>query len=526
MKKIKNILFVGLLGISFVTSLAACGKNSKEASSDAIFLGPVTSPEASSEITNTPLTLSPSGVVIVNKDQTQKFTANIQEASFSVEGGNSNGSISSEGIYTPPARLPANTLITVKATAGEQTASSQVKLHTGNNIAFQTDTKKQINDLRLDTSLSGQPMLNMALVGNSKNQNLAITENNNRLSLFSMWTNFFTSSSSIEAVLDSNTDWLNVGNDRNISSGLFQSIAQDPDQNLHLITSELTSSGVYNLAHHYSNDGSQSFIKTWINPSALSSQLHPSITFDSLKNLHMVLYTISTSPSIHHIFYTRSTDNGSTWSMGTRVSLPSYISDIKSKPSIATDDSGNNIYICWSQKTGGQHDIYYAYSNDGGLHFNTPSNISHTASWVDEGECSIARNKNNEILILYSGFITDIGHLENLEIYLAKSSDGINFSTETLNSNTSHFQGMPIMAMNDLGQIDILWTSDVDGNNKPESIVHARSLDGGNNFISEEVAITAGPSLAAIPTSMKHDSAGRLHVQYQEGLNYFYEMAE
>src|SRR3972149_1512931 len=115
----------------------------------------------------------------------------------------------------------------------------------------------------------------------------------------------------------------------------------------------------------------------------------------------------------YEIFFSKSTDNGKTFSEPINVSK----SDAESLDA-GLPGSGGNVYIVWHESTQDTSDIFFAASDNDGLSFGLPINLS-----TMEGIPSLTRDTqmvasgNNIFVVWYNQNI-------NNGIFLAKSSDG------------------------------------------------------------------------------------------------------
>ncbi|MCK5057959.1 MAG: IPT/TIG domain-containing protein [Candidatus Aminicenantes bacterium] len=99
--------------------------------------------------------------------------------------------------------------------------------------------------------------------------------------------------------------------------------------------------------------------------------LYPAIAVDSSGNINVVWFD-STS-SNNEIFFSRSTDNGATWSAAVNISFSSGVSSF---PAIAVDSSGN-INVTWCNHTLGNDEIFFSRSTDNGSSRSAAVNISN-----------------------------------------------------------------------------------------------------------------------------------------------------
>lgn len=470
------------------------------------------------------LTIIPSSVS-VKKGQTFDFNTNKTGASFSVVGGASNGSIDADGIYTPPALLPANTKITIQATLDSETANANINLITADTISMSGGSRKKITDTPLDIGslITADSQLNL-----SRNR-IAVSDQNNH-QVAALWT------SESAGITNSSFDLMNnfglFGTDHapvaavdNIFSG---TIGFGTDGSLHII--QLEKSGAkYGLQHHSTSNGGTSYAS---HPVYFDGALHsfsPSLTVDTNNTLHVIFLKGATPLSAQNILYTKSSDGGATWSSPVEINAASPNGKLQAQ--LATNASGTEIDVCWAENSAAQTDIYYARSSNSGTSFSAAIPVTNTPA-VKEGQCQVKRGNTTESYVLYSGLFAGFS-IEDMEIFIAKTADGTSFSPAVqVNSDSYHRQVLPYMSVDTLGRIDVVWSWDQDGDGSsiPEKIYHARSTDAGNTFSANEAYVIDGAGLGILPQGLVHDSSGRLHMTYiqREGADYhlFYQMAE
>lgn len=152
-------------------------------------------------------------------------------------------------------------------------------------------------------------------------------------------------------------------------------IAADSSENLHLIWRE-NRDGKMQLHYKKSTDGGASWSKVkrlmWTNGSAY----FPQITVDTVDNIHIVWEDDSSGFS--DIYYKKSTDGGSTWSISKRITWNLNDSKI---PDIVVDYSGN-IHIVYQQFWSPSF-IAYKKSEDGGVNWGpiVRLNWAHSGYW-------------------------------------------------------------------------------------------------------------------------------------------------
>jgi hypothetical protein len=107
---------------------------------------------------------------------------------------------------------------------------------------------------------------------------------------------------------------------------------------------------------------------TWTSEDSLK----PAMAIDSNNMIHVVWSEYASGSS--EIYYKRSTDGGLTWSSGQRLT---WMPGDSSQPAI-TVDSGNGIHVVWSDNTGGNSEVYYKKSTNGGLTWSSAARLTWT----------------------------------------------------------------------------------------------------------------------------------------------------
>lgn len=80
-----------------------------------------------------------------------------------------------------------------------------------------------------------------------------------------------------------------------------------------------------------------------------------------------VVYETFTTSRARHIFLTRSTDNGATWSAPLQVDHGTGTSLVAATPKVAA--SGNNVYVVWRDNRNGSLDVFTNRSTNSGMSF-------------------------------------------------------------------------------------------------------------------------------------------------------------
>lgn len=132
----------------------------------------------------------------------------------------------------------------------------------------------------------------------------------------------------------------------------------------------------------------------------------------------------------------------------------------------------NKIYVVWMDDSEGVYDIFFTKSDDGGITFGKPVNLSHTKQ--DSGYPQFAIS-GNDVYVVWTETVSG----ENYDILFAKSTDdGKSFGTPINLSNNSGGSGWP-QIISSSGNIYVSWVDDTAGD---YDIMITKSSDDGNSF--------------------------------------------
>jgi len=162
------------------------------------------------------------------------------------------------------------------------------------------------------------------------------------------------------------------------------------------------------------------------------------------------------SPGNSEIYYKKSTDGGTAWSAAHRLT---WTSGESYYPALATVSSGD-IHVVWSDKTPGNREVYYKRSTDGGGTWSAAKRLSWT---TDISECpEIAIDSGNTVHIVWGE-----NPLVNAEIYYKSSPDGgATWSAITRLTWNSGDSRLPAIAIGSDDSVYIVWEDDTPGNNE------------------------------------------------------------
>jgi len=236
----------------------------------------------------------------------------------------------------------------------------------------------------------------------------------------------------------------------------------------------------------------------------------PAIAVDSSKAIHLVWE--DDTPGNVEIFYKKSTDGGTTWSVTKRLtSTPegSYA------PAMAID-SNDAIHVVWGDYTSVMSDIYYTSSADGGANWSPVKILTNTSTW--SGTAAIAVLPDDSIHVVWEESLPG-----NIDIYYLRSTDsGASWSAVRRLTWTSGYSRDPAIGTSQT--IHVGWTDNTPGNSE---VYYKKSTDGGTTWsVIKRLTWTSGDSYAPalardsndILRLVWHDSTpGNYEIYYKSG---------
>ena len=186
------------------------------------------------------------------------------------------------------------------------------------------------------------------------------------------------------------------------------------------------------------------------------------------------------------IYYKRSTDAGANWGPDTRLTIDASDSY---HPVIAA--SGAVLHVAWYDLRGGNREIYYKRSLDGGATWGPDTRLTIDAA--DSMYPSLAVSGSTVHVVWYDG------RDGNAEIYTKRSVDaGATWGADTRLTYDAGGSAYPSVAA--VGSnVHVVWWDDRDGNRE---IYYKRSTDGGDTWgtdqrLTNDSHVSFCPSVAA-----------------------------
>src|SRR6266481_3419928 len=254
-----------------------------------------------------------------------------------------------------------------------------------------------------------------------------------------------------------------------------------------------------------STDGGATFSAPKMLSTNTAGSIDPQIAVDKNGNINVLWEDDLAGHS--DISFSRSADNGATFSSPMNLSNPFGNSLANSNsPRLAPDLLGN-INVVWANDSPGNFEIFISRSTDGGVNFSGPKNISRSSTFSSNP--FIAVDAGGNINVVWA----DIEPADfNTDIFFARSSDGgATFSTAQNVSRSSGFSSNPWLTVDAGANINVSWEDNTPGN---RDIFFARSTDSGATFPAPvNLSADSGLSLAA---QIAADKNGNINVAWQD----------
>jgi hypothetical protein len=279
---------------------------------------------------------------------------------------------------------------------------------------------------------------------------------------------------------------------------------------------------------------------------------NPQIAADASGNISVVWESDNITLGI---LFTHSTDGGATFSTPVNLASTNASGNGSLNPQIAVGADGS-INVAWEDDFNFQSDICFSRSTDKGATFSTPKNLSNNAGnsfsaqiavdlagninvvWMDDtpgnyvillsrstdqgttfssaklsnnpgnsGNPQIGVDANGGTYVTWQGTVPPAS---NNDVFFARSSDGVNFSTPVNLSNNAGNSLNPWIVVGAASGINLGWTDSSPG--RP-NIFFARSVDSGATFASQNLSNDSGSSS---DSQLAADKNGNLNVAWSD----------
>jgi hypothetical protein len=190
-----------------------------------------------------------------------------------------------------------------------------------------------------------------------------------------------------------------------------------------------------------------------------------------------------------NILFSRSTDNGLTWSTNAPLNADASAGGDDLTPAIATDGNGRWIACWWSKGPDGI--IRTAYSDNNGATWSSPRSL--TLSSQNYVNPRIAWAGNQTWVITCSG--SDLNYGNNDILLLRSTDNGVTFPERKLLDNGSTWELWPDITANNRGHLVVCWTSSPTANSGPNfELKSAISEDYGQTWSTPTIMTTLANS--------------------------------
>jgi hypothetical protein len=231
----------------------------------------------------------------------------------------------------------------------------------------------------------------------------------------------------------------------------YPSLAVDSSGAVHAVWQDNTP-GSYEIYYRKSADGGATWGMatrlTW----NLGSSTRPAIAVNASGHIHLVWQ--DDTPGKAEIYSKKSTDGGTTWTANKRLT---WTSGASTSPSLSIDSSGN-LHVAWQDDTPGNNEIYYSRSTDGGSSWTTAKRLTWTTGTSQEPSLGI--DSSGKIELVWAEDVSG-----NFEVYHKESTDGgVTWSTTKNLSATSGISNSPVIKAGSSGSLHVFWSDGTPGN--------------------------------------------------------------
>jgi hypothetical protein len=248
-----------------------------------------------------------------------------------------------------------------------------------------------------------------------------------------------------------------------------------------------------NIYFMKSTDGGSSFsAPILVNDTTRASQRSPSIAVDSTGQDVFIAWVDTRNPidpPNYDIYFSRSTDGGTTFLPSIRIDDTGSDSSWQLNSAIGCTKSGDSVYVAWYDSRHGnttQYDIYFSRSIDGGQTFEPNIIVNDTAGMAPsiQTDPSLWVSNSGAIYIVWQDLRNGY-----YQIYCDKSIDGgISFNQDRKVSDDSCPAIGPSVAVDDSERIYVAWQDVRNSGTSEYDIYFSYSSDSGNTF-SEDVRV-------------------------------------
>jgi len=212
----------------------------------------------------------------------------------------------------------------------------------------------------------------------------------------------------------------------------------------------------YNMEIYYKQSSDSGV--TWMEKKKLTGNSgrswRPFVVAASAADLHLIWEDDTPEANVPEIYYTKSTDGGSSWASCRRLT---YTSGSSLYPDLTVDPSGN-LHLVWEDSTSASYEIFYKKSSDAGATWTSGKRLTWTPDMSRISD--IVADPSGQLHVVWRDRTPG-----NYEVYYKKSTNGgTAWSTNrrlTWNSGESY---NPVIAVDPTGSVHVIWFDDTPGN--------------------------------------------------------------
>ena len=244
-------------------------------------------------------------------------------------------------------------------------------------------------------------------------------------------------------------------------------IATDTPGNIFVVWENDT--GALGILFSRSIDGGQTFSAPVFLSTNMGGSVSPQMLVDLAGNINVVWEDDSVGAA--DISYSRSANSGMSFSIPKSLSR-NVGNSVSAQIAV---DLGGNINVVWENDSPGNFDVFYSRSADNGTTFSIPKNLSNDLGLSRNPQ--IAVDSSGSVNVLWAD---NIPPNFNTDVYFVRSNDGgATFSAVRNLSNNAGFSANPWLTVDAGGNVNVTWEDSTPG---IRDIFFAQSSDGGATF--------------------------------------------
>jgi len=265
-------------------------------------------------------------------------------------------------------------------------------------------------------------------------------------------------------------------------------VATDADGNIFVVW-ENDTAGALGILFSRSLDGGLTFSAPVFLSTNMGGSVSPQMLVDLVGNINVVWEDDSVGAA--DISYSRSVNSGISFSIPKSLSR-SVGNSVNAQIAV---DLGGNINVVWENNSPGNFDVFYSRSADNGTTFSLPKNLSNDLGHSRNPQ--IAVDSSGSVNVLWAD---NIPPNFNTDVFFVRSNDGgATFSAVQNLSNNIGFSASPWLAVDSGGNVNVTWDDSTPGN---RDIFFEQSADGGATFsapqnLSNDLGLSSFAQIAA-----------------------------